>query len=311
MKVLRQPPCEAVSWNKNWLGSVFQTDCQPPCEAVSWNVSGLSCRWLNLGQPPCEAVSWNQNDFWTVKVFQPSASLWGCELKYSIKNGITRKASVSLLVRLWVEMHCPIVGVWVMSSQPPCEAVSWNTNILSTNVMAPSQPPCEAVSWNKEDTMSITNVAMSASLWGCELKFFVFKPYHWNIRQPPCEAVSWNISIRKRRYTGCRQPPCEAVSWNSDTDKHSQLWYCQPPCEAVSWNSLKYSESECLNRQPPCEAVSWNNSVVSGISGALVSLLVRLWVEIYPNAVATSFPTSASLWGCELKWRVQRKSSGS
>ena len=54
---------------------------------------------------------------------------------------------VSLLVRLWVEM-ANIPDSNSDSCQPPCEAVSWNDNILCCSNIKSSQPPCEAVSWN-------------------------------------------------------------------------------------------------------------------------------------------------------------------
>ena len=58
-----------------------------------------------------------------------------------------------------------------------------------------------------------------------------------------------------------------------------ELLSCQPPCEAVSWNI------DCINRQPT----------------VFVSLLVRLWVEIFQKVRLPFHIRSASLWGCELK----------
>ena len=81
MRIVRQPPCEAVSWNavvvfsvtisavsllvRLWVEIVYQwfllQYCvrQPPCEAVSWNASAFNSLLVIAGQPPCEAVSWN------------------------------------------------------------------------------------------------------------------------------------------------------------------------------------------------------------------------------------------------------------
>ena len=81
---------------------------QPPCEAVSWNAFNSSVRWCHVGQPPCEAVSWNINIRSDRSIGNPSASLWGCELKCHCRNSGTRGCEVSLLVRLWVEM--PVVA---------------------------------------------------------------------------------------------------------------------------------------------------------------------------------------------------------
>ena len=123
---VRQPPCEAVSWNfesenavlplfvsllvRLWveikINRLKQPErCrQPPCEAVSWNVYAQPNHKLNMCQPPCEAVSWN-----TTHVGQQQTP-----------------GSVSLLVRLWVEMKEISLKFLERVRQPPCEAVSWN-----------------------------------------------------------------------------------------------------------------------------------------------------------------------------------------
>ena len=54
----------------------------------------------------------------------------------------------------------------------------------------------------------------------------------------------------------------------------------QPPREAVSWNITKHSIDSVTTCQPPREAVSWNAKGVADSAMAVVSLLVRLWVEI-------------------------------
>ena len=78
----RQPPCEAVSWNTNIWTTMMQNPSQPPCEAVSWNTPSTYLYTGYDGQPPCEAVSWN----------------------VQLRN-MALHSAVSLLVRLWVEMH--------------------------------------------------------------------------------------------------------------------------------------------------------------------------------------------------------------
>ena len=59
---------------------------------------------------------------------------------------------------------------------------------------------------------------------------------------------------------------------------------------------------EYLSCQPPCEAVSWNKCVTCVFYFSFVSLLVRLWVEITFWKKHLEAGTSASLWGCELKY---------
>ena len=174
-----------------------------------------------------------------------SASLWGCELKYTTILAANLKEFVSLLVRLWVEIHCICRRFHRIWSQPPCEAVSWNTIMIIARLLKSGQPPCEAVSWN---------VYLSRYIKSIE-------------RQPPCEAVSWNIVLKERRfsygvsllvrlwveiwrnngniYGGDCQPPCEAVSWNGDTFAANYSRIRQPPCEAVSWNA-EFLEFDCF-----------------------------------------------------------------
>ena len=128
------------------------------------------------------------------------------------------------------------------------------------------------------------------------------------LRQPPCEAVSWNVIGYRWLNSNFRQPPCEAVSWNemrrgkwsvSRVSLLVRLWvemfrtvseqlctFCQPPCEAVSWNNFLPSIMIFFHRQPPCEAVSWN---------------------MYECCRYNNWNTSASLWGCELKYDEQIK----
>ena len=280
----------------------FQVNCQPPCEAVSWN--GLTATTL----------PWD----W-------SASLWGCELKYQLSQPVRH---VNASASLW---GCELKYFYCLRynkrpSQPPCEAVSWNTiiqQIFVAQFMSASLWGCElkCKTWR-----NYLPVLLSASLWGCELKFNT-RPYSAKFkgRQPPCEAVSWNMGTTEPWHIPIRQPPCEAVSWNRHTGEHcitdwlsASLWGCelksgrasklrlawsQPPCEAVSWN-IQWAKRKIVPpfRQPPCEAVSWNSiriptvntqrrqppcEAVSWNMGAISGI---------GNAVK-----SASLWGCELK----------
>ena len=106
---LRQPPCEAVSWNTYEILYGGSPVCQPPCEAVSWNTRQLwnycnRCIVSLLVRLWVEIIRVDAMKTET----KPSASLWGCELKYS---GIYQTA--------------------IHECQPPCEAVSWNSWIKS------------------------------------------------------------------------------------------------------------------------------------------------------------------------------------
>ena len=256
--VMGQPPCEAVSWNIK-LDYERRTElCQPPCEAVSWNPILSTVTPIHQCQPPCEAVSWNVSKEEYDEDVQVSASLWGCELKF-----------LSLTV------------IPINSSQPPCEAVSWNEKAL------------DRMECGKE----------SASLWGCELKWpgdsihagtlcvsllvrlwveiiVSFSPDTPLLCQPPCEAVSWNLwcyrcsvgAIQSASLWGCELKWWKVAECNY-IDKSASLW----GCELKLVDSLTFLHHF---RQPPCEAVSWNIFLKMLYGITLVSLLVRLWVEI-------------------------------
>ena len=165
-----------------------------------------------------------------------SASLWGCELKCAWCIFRTIRCIVSLLVRLWVEIILLVCFYPNKTSQPPCEAVSWNAICTKHLLLYLRQPPCEAVSWNLETKLTKT---LQRS-------------------QPPCEAVSWNYIISLFVSTLQCQPPCEAVSWNvlfsvnkKRNTKSASLWGCE-----LKYIRCRTKSIDC--RQPPCEAVSWN-----------------------------------------------------
>ena len=231
----RQPPCEAVSWN---------TNINPWCNRSSL-VSLLVRLWVEITGLPKYSES------------PPSASLWGCELKCNASSWHT------FMTR---QPPCEAVS-WNMAernrsaqsrSQPPCEAVSWNDISHFMSDLVTSQPPCEAVSWNYSIKNGITRKASSASLWGCELKFYNNNWKNRNHRQPPCEAVSWNhLKGKKVKYWSVSLLVRLWVEMN-------EIWILllhhsrQPSCEAVSWNDSQKIVLADDRRQPPCEAVSWN-----------------------------------------------------
>ena len=165
----------------------------------------------------------------------------------------------------------------------------------------------------------------SASLWGCELKFWL------GSQQAFLGLVSlfmrlW-VEMRKVKEIlekGRGQPLYEAVSWNTFRYYRAKWFYfvslfmrlwVEIACSnfiivlllsASLWGcELKYryntrqSESR---RQPLYEAVSWNNTDVVPVHSLVVSLFMRLWVEILKTDLTISGILSASLWGCELKW---------
>ena len=118
-----------------------------------------------------------------------SASSWGCELKYynKLEGGVPigqplreavswndtqgslsdRPCSVSLFVRLWVEITKRRKSKKEVSRQPLREAVSWNGYDGWVYTKSISQPLREAVSWNiiAMATPCVTAVSLFVRLW--------------------------------------------------------------------------------------------------------------------------------------------------
>ena len=195
------------------LNIAYQRFRQPPCEAVSWN-------FLILRITSCMIVSllvrlWVEIDTPSI-IFSPgfpSASLWGCELKFQIN-----------LENILCQMSASLWGCELKFLSGSKTLTGWR------------QPPCEAVSWNLLLLFQVPDFLQSASLWGCELKYIVASSRLLSWCQPPCEAVSWNWRRNRTMEEKSGQPPCEAVSWNTIITIFSFHIFGQPPCEAVSWN---------------------------------------------------------------------------
>ena len=136
--------------------------------------------------------------------------------------------------------------------------------------------------------------------------------------------MSWNEYHVKPPFQCCVSLLVRLWVEISASPSYHNRWPCQPPCEAVSWNKLHGTPQPRIWGQPPCEAVSWNIGISAGPYHVMVSLLVRLWVEIPLLEYCHPIPTvsllvrlwveikpysmlpgplmSASLWGCELKY---------
>ena len=164
--------------------------------------------------------------------------------------------AVSLLVRLRVE----ISNVYVFQESSPVSLlVRLRVEITSCQCTFSSSSVSLLVRLRVEILLAHQGQfqELSASSWGCELKFtgILLKVYFW------------------------RQPPREAASWNNTLDVNVAILLRQPPREAASWNA--YDTGEKVED--------------------LVSLLVRLRVEMKSWWMSQSLSQSASSWGCELK----------
>ena len=235
---LGQPLREAVSWNAPQDGAFFD----------SVGVSLFVRLWVEIArivpwvcrrqcQPLREAVSWNEYIEERTITDEESASSWGCELKYCSENEEPGGWMVSLFVRLWVEIKYSMNLNW-------CEVVSLFVRL-----------------WVEINRIlrEIQRKKLSASSWGCELKYFHISIDYGESCQPLREAVSWNIILVRTRF--CQLP--SASSWG---------------CE------LKYM------------------FVKHRMDMFLVSLFVRLWVEMRIFSLRSHMSQSASSWGCELKY---------
>ncbi len=101
----------------------------------------------------------------------PSASSWGCELKYTMNWTLQRNTCQPL--REAVSWNSASIRSTTLSNgrQPLREAVSWNMTGDYMVAVQEGQPLREAVSWNSLCQRNLTEKVGSASSWGCELKF--------------------------------------------------------------------------------------------------------------------------------------------
>ena len=161
--------------------------------------------------------------------------LWVEMLKVRIITSVHR---VSLFVRLWVEILKLLSCVNKSACQPLREAVSWNGKGIVGTRYDFRQPLREAVSWNtsisaaKEEGSA---VSLFVRLW-VEMLW-----YRRSLSSEPCqplrEAVSWNNNVFSDVYSQIASASswgCE-LKWNSFT----AFWCC--PESASSWGcELKF-----------------------------------------------------------------------
>ena len=144
---LRQPPCEAVSWNINMISTAVSYVGQPPCEAVSWNTTAIMCRKEKICQPPCEAVSWNSiaSPFESTSCSSASLSFempfWLCynrhDISQSLWEAVNRKEEYAVIVvsarkltSILLEEDCEINHSHILNilvRQSRLSSVTWAT----------------------------------------------------------------------------------------------------------------------------------------------------------------------------------------
>ena len=187
-----------------------------------------------------------------------SASLWGCELKWIIQNTKETGERVSLLVRLWVEISFPSYPGVIESSQPPCEAVSWNSyasgGMRAYDVSLLVRLWVEITDYSRNNPLYL--VSLLVRLWV-------------EISRSENNCVNDFVSLLVRLWVEISTISVTVL--NVCVSLLVRLW--------VEIH-LMHIQHNTMHRQPPCEGVSWNDSNGIGLLTDTVSLLVRLWVEI-------------------------------
>ena len=286
----------------NVLDKIKKEICQPLREAVSWN-SHPTILWLHgFRQPLREAVSWNITKYYKTGIGQVSlfVRLW-VEIEIPVDEKTLRR--VSLFVRLWVEILKTVIMAKLMESasswgcelklflqkirlpvkvcQPLREAVSWNVSVRCSFGVNNSQPLREAVSWNVQKQLSAASGDLSASSWGCELKYLICENSSWE----NLSASSWGCELKFLKIIQISIAFLSASSWGCELKCFAHCCFSflcrQPLREAVSWNATTPAALEVL----PSSASSWGCELKYKVTDETqsrydVSLFVRLWVEI-------------------------------
>ena len=111
----------------------------------------------------------------SINISKLSASSWGCELKYWHEPHVIHPHRVSLFVRLWVEIPMCVDDYIHEERQPLREAVSWNNIVqhifesLVVSLFVRLWVEITDPAWTAWDFQQ------SASSWGCELKYRIWR----------------------------------------------------------------------------------------------------------------------------------------
>ena len=184
--------------------------------------------------------------------------------------------------------------------------MSWNWSLVAPPFLCRGQPPCEAVSWNCSRSLLrvVGNVSLLVRLW-VEIK----DNGSYSLTGGKSASL-WGCELKFVQYWGKSYRSVSASLWGCEL-KYIQCWMCCMVgmtsaslwgCELKFWNR-GYTISEkfvsLLVRLWVEMYLKWRND-----DEEKVSLLVRLWVEISCSPNLSVSNLSASLWGCELKYTV-------
>ena len=245
--------------------------------------------------------------FWSIHSINAgysSASSWGCELKCPDTSPSQPPDTSASSWGCELKFYYITIASWRRDGQPLREAVSWNIRCSKCVIIKLSQPLREAVSWNGICVELWIDFLMSASSWGCELKYYpsstalssVQSASSWGcelkLKHVPQhlskEVVSLFVRLWVEMDSSARMPSSSSVSL------FVRLWveiinsFISYPVRPVSLFVRLWVEMLLLwllrrsgGCQPLREAVSWNALGISDRVHACVSLFVRLWVEIW------------------------------
>ena len=120
-------------------------------------------------------------------------------------------------------------------------------------------------------------------------------------RHSLCESVDWNgRKIIKNTPDVCHSL-CESVDWNSIVLSPIGCLNGHSLCESVDWNIKTLFRTADNSRHSLCESVDWNSNLVPNNVSGVVTLFVRVWIEITTYLTYVVLPLSLSLWECGLK----------
>ena len=218
-KRLCRPPCEVVNWNRYEQKAKRFSSGRPPCEVVNWNAFGAIKPGDEICRPPCEVVNWNKEICYAYISFWRSTSLWGRELKYSVRWPRTpRILSTSLWGR---ELKCFTafrMGVLMESTslwgrELKCYCLVRSVSHLNVDLLVRS--------WIEmlfpDIRTDYTDVDLLVRSW-IEILFGKDRIKEV-ISRPPCEVVNWNMLVTKQNTHSLGRPPCEVVNWNYNRDE--------------------------------------------------------------------------------------------
>ena len=168
-----------------------------------------------------------------------SASSWGCELKGMQHFVSAKDKTVSLFVRLWVE----ILKI-ICQNHKIASASSWGCELKYSSRSFPfrfyGQPLREAVSWNNACAKQAVRLEESASSWGCELKCSVWLTYA-SCRQ---SASSWGCELKYWWRLQYHEWSWSASSWGCELKYQMGRWRTLECWSASSWGcELKFCDS--------------------------------------------------------------------